>query len=243
MNIVVYTVISGDYDKKLIEPKLIDESINYYCFTDNTSFKSKTWNIIPIENILNLERNDQISRYYKFFSHKVLPEHDISIYIDGNIEIISSLDPFINEFLNSNRNFGCLGHPQRENLLQEIIACHLQNKFKHDDLHKIYDQVRFYEEEKFSLLSKLYAATILVKKNNEEIKKLTENWWKIVQSYTCRDQISLSYALWKTKVTPYVFSVNILDENPYFKRYPHTSSLLYYSKNLIKHILKSLILK
>tara|TARA_E500000178_G_scaffold8986_1_gene8831 strand:+ start:3050 stop:3781 length:732 start_codon:yes stop_codon:yes gene_type:complete len=243
MNIIVYTVISGNYDKKLIEPKFIDENINYFCFTDNTSFKSKTWKIVPIENILNLERNDQISRYYKFLSHKVLPPHNVSIYIDGNIEIISSLNPFINEFLNSNKVFGCLEHPQRENLLQEIIACHLHQKFKHDDCHKIYEQVLFYEQEKFSLLSKLYAATILVKKDSEKTNELSENWWNIVQSYTCRDQISLSYSLWKTKITPYVFSLNILEKNPYFNRRPHSTSLFYHLKKKIKYSLRSLKLK
>ena len=238
MNIVVYTVISGDYDKKLIEPKLIDKGINYYCFTDNTSFKSKTWKVLPIENRLNLERNDQISRYYKFFSHKILPNHDISIYIDGNIEIKCSLYPIINAFNESNRCFGCLKHSQRDNLLQEIIACHSLQKFKHDDKQRIFDQVRFYEEENFSLLSPLYAAGVLIKKNNNETTKLVETWWNVVQSYTCRDQLSLPYALWKTNVIPHVISLDILSENPYFMRIPHTTSFFYHLKKFIKLVFK-----
>ena len=117
------------------------------------------------------------------------------------------------------------------------------HKFKHDDCHKIYEQVLFYEQEKFSLLSKLYAATILVKKDSEKTNELSENWWNIVQSYTCRDQISLSYSLWKTKITPYVFSLNILEKNPYFNRRPHSTSLFYHLKKKIKYSLRSLKLK
>ena len=128
-------------------------------------------------------------------------------------------------------------------MFEEIIACHLHGKFKNFDEQRIYDQIQFYEEEKYSLLSPIYAAGVLFKRNNLEVKILTETWWTTVLSYTCRDQLSLSYALWKLEVIPYVFSINILDENPYFKRFPHSTSLLYYLKKTFKYILKSLKLK
>ena len=46
--ICVYTCITGDYDN-LIEIKNKEKNIDYYCFTNNKSIKSNTWNVIYIK--------------------------------------------------------------------------------------------------------------------------------------------------------------------------------------------------
>ena len=74
--ICVYTCITGEYDD-LKEIKNVEKNIDYYCFTNNKKIKSKTWNVVYIEdnelsNLL-LARKTKIMIFPKLLS--VLSRH------------------------------------------------------------------------------------------------------------------------------------------------------------------------
>ena len=83
--IIVYSVLTNGYDKLNI-PKVYDPSIEYILFTDDMSLKSDVWKITPIDFIPRNLESQKTSRYVKINSHLVLPEHDISIWIDHCFE-------------------------------------------------------------------------------------------------------------------------------------------------------------
>lgn len=222
MKIVIYTCIVDDYDEKIYEVVnqcCIDEC---FLFTDDVLTHPAGWHVKKLAMPSSITRPDLINRYHKIFPHLLPFKADISIYIDGNIEVKKDIEPLIKKFLQSEKTFGCLRHPQRENILQEIDACRFLGKFKGDDKLRAPEQIKFYSDDGFPLDSRLQVATILLRRHDNLplLHDAMSLWWDQINTYTARDQISLPYVLWKTQLPFMSFDLNIFD-NEYFERHLH----------------------
>ena len=62
--IVVYTCITGDYDK-LIDPQFIDAGVDYICYTNNNTLNSNVWQIRSVPEYLSIYSNVKQQRYIK----------------------------------------------------------------------------------------------------------------------------------------------------------------------------------
>lgn len=212
--IVVYTAIIGDYDH-LIDPRYIDESCDYICFTDNYSLKSDIWRIIYIEQ--EEPGNTRNARKYKILPHKFLNEYNESVWIDGNFEIVGSIRAYIKEFSN-NSPILCINHPQRDCIYYEADACIKLNKDNEDI---ITEQVNRYKNELYPDNNGMIASGILYRKHNDkELINIMEQWWDELKSNSKRDQLSFNYVCWK-----YNFNYDSSDicywGNKYFNRVNH----------------------
>lgn len=238
MKVVVYSCVVGGYDEK------ISPIPSNFCFdtailfSDNSDVTSSGWVFKHLVSPNNITRPDLINRYHKFFPHLIFKDVDVSIYIDGNVEIRKNIEPLIGEFLNSKKSFGCLVHPQRDNIIQEAKACIDFKKFKNGDQHLVSKQIDFYMSNKFPLDAKLKAATVLFR-NHHQIDSLHSAmslWWEQVNNFTCRDQLSLPFVLWKTGLSYMTFDIDIFN-NEYFLRRSHKKeSVLNRIKNRAKKI-------
>ena len=81
MKVIVYSVNIGGYDL-FNHPTKFDDNIRYILFTDNKYFKSNVWEVNHIDFLPNDLDNRLKARYLKTNPHKVLPEHDISLWVD-----------------------------------------------------------------------------------------------------------------------------------------------------------------
>src|SRR5579862_5342493 len=65
---------------------------DYLCFTDDISIAAPGWNVRPLPQ----EHLDQIrrARLSKILPHRFLPDHSVSIWIDGNVGIRADLAAF-----------------------------------------------------------------------------------------------------------------------------------------------------
>ena len=81
MKIIVYSVNTGGYDD-FREPKIYDPNVRYILFTDNKYYKSKIWEICHTDFLPKNLDNRRKARYIKLNPHIVLPEHDVSIWVD-----------------------------------------------------------------------------------------------------------------------------------------------------------------
>ena len=79
--IIVYSVNTGGYDE-LRSPDVYDPNIRYILFTDNKYFKSDVWEVNHVDFVDSKLDNRRKARYIKINSHLVLPNHDISIWVD-----------------------------------------------------------------------------------------------------------------------------------------------------------------
>lgn len=193
---VLYTCIIGDYDK-LINHKFIAHDYDYICFTDNKDLlKQKTWGVWQIHPLAFTKLdNTRNNRWHKVHPHILFKEYVESIYIDGNINILTS---YIFDFLKTiDKTFILPAHFSNTCIYSEldfIVKC---NK---DSLENIEKVRNFYKNERFPHNLGLGENNFLYRKHKDKrIIKIMELWWNMITNFSKRDQASLVYAMWKNK--------------------------------------------
>lgn len=196
MKIIIYSANIADYDY-FYHPKNRDLNVDYYLFTDNKYFKSRYWNIINTKELnINKLDNRKKARFIKINSHKVLPKHDISIWLDHCFKF---KDININNVLNdlSFQDIMCYAHDERKCIYEEAKICIAR---KLDNKVIIESQIKKYKSEGFPNNFGLFSTGLMIRKNNVEINKFNDIWWNEVNNGSGRDQLSQSYAAWKNKI-------------------------------------------
>lgn len=211
MKIIVYSVNTGGYDD-LKTPEIVDPNVRYILFTDNKYFKSNVWEVNHTNFITNIKDSRRIARFIKINSHLVLPNHDVSIWIDH------CYMPKTNNFskLLSDNVFShimCYRHNARKCIYDEAKKV-LQDKLDYPNL--VNSQIERYKSEKFPSNYGLYDTGFTIRKNNSQIKLFNETWWNEINKGSARDQLSHMYSSWKTNIpiTPMKHGQNIYF-NPY----------------------------
>lgn len=205
---VVYTCITGGYDNIPVH-KYIDANWDYVLFTDNPRlikaghFAHWTVKPLPFDKLDNVKN----SRWPKVNAHRIFPEYEYSLYVDGNI-IINNKNIFdlADKLIRQNVLFALPNHPERTCIYDEAEIV----KALHIELPKTVDaEMAFLRREKYPAKNGLSENNILLRKHNE-IKPTLDLWWSMVEKYSKRDQLSLMYAMWKTgiKRTPIYIDKN-----------------------------------
>lgn len=68
---------------------------------------------------------------------------------------------------------------------------------KKDTKENIMKQLDFYESEKFPHHAGLYDASWVLRRHTKALKQHMKHWWKQIEEYSHRDQVSLPYIIWK----------------------------------------------
>ena len=199
----IYTCITNGYDT-LDEHPFICEGFDYICFTDNQSLKSNVWQIRQMPKETQNIPSHKKQRFVKINPHIVLPEYDLSVWVDGNIHIQGD----VNELL-SNESIIIPQHPERECIYDEMEACYRIGK---DTMDNMLPQITRYKNENFPSKYGMVQSNIIIRKHNtEECKRLMNLWWKELSNGSHRDQLSFNYCLWKNQD----IKVKLLDKHIY----------------------------
>lgn len=198
--IAIYTCITGDYDA-VEEPIVVEDSCDYYLYTNNKEIKSDIWTVkeIPDEIIkMNDNNNAKINRYIKMHPKELFEKYDYAIYIDGNIKLISTISSFIDN-INSKTGLAIHKHCVNNCIFDEIKTCRAYGKGNYKNL-KI--QAQRYKKEGFPENYGMFECNVLVSdlNNNKSIEIFNEWWNEYLKSESMRDQIALPYVLWKNKI-------------------------------------------
>ena len=218
--VAVYTAIFGNYDK-LNEPKKIENEIDYFCFTDNSSLVSDKWNIILLPF---LYRDPRMSaKALKILPHKVMMNYDFSVWVDGSCTIVSSIVDFVFNVCEG-ENLSSFKHPQRDCIYKEARNCQLYGQDKFSTISK---QMEWFKSLGYPKNNGLTMSGILVRRNNnEDVKILNEEWWNIIDNYSIRDQLSFNFVLWKYGIKNKVLETDPLLESFFYINY-HTRTIFY----------------
>lgn len=224
---VVYTAIFGDYED-LLDPKIINENLDYICFTDNPNLKSDVWNIklIPdyvddfnkFNNKISFEDLDYTrrARTIKTLPHVFLKEYDFSIWIDAGFLIVGDVINFINRY--TKKDFLGVEHSIRHCLYDEAYEV---LSLKMDDEELIKKQIKRYEDDNYPRNNGLIESGILFRRHGkDEIMKVMEDWFYEIINYSKRDQISFNYVAWKNNLDFDLANI-YYTRNPYFHHYFH----------------------
>jgi hypothetical protein len=214
---VVFTAISGNYDS-LRDPVHVHPEFDYVCFTDDDYFQSDVWDIVPFDQILDDPR--LTIRYVKLLPHRLFPEYDISIWVDGNTVIQKDLGPLLEKAL-SETHVAMFRHPEaRVSVYDEVQACLAMKK---DSKKKLLFQRDLYYSLGFSDQEETIPAGYVIfrRHNQRSVILVMEEWWMHVLAYSRRDQISFPFVAWKQKLPFTQMDHKLFLE--YFTQHPHTA--------------------
>lgn len=218
--IAVYTGVFGDYDK-VLEPLFISDNLDYYYISDEkpSELKSYKWidahNIIPSDVVTPIKRN----RYIKMHPHMIFPDYEYSIYIDGNVQIIGDVTPFICE---SELGIAAFAHPIRDDIYYEALTIKNVERVASDDVCR---QMKKYMSEGMPAKYGLAEMRIIAREHNKQsCIDVMERWWEEFDNMAQRDQFSFMYSMWKNgkNMDDLVILGNNSRQCPLVKIYGHT---------------------
>lgn len=207
---VVFTVIVGGYDT-VKQPLVIDSRFDYVIFSDSPIENTGVWQVRLID--YDTDMNWLKARYPRLNTGKVLAEYKASLYVDGNIKILSPevYDRCI-ELFDKGVEWAGVKHQGRDGLYQEINAI-LGLGWVHD--YDVIDWYKFMRKDGFPDNIGMYETNIIYRAHecsqNSNVDKVNGIWWWSIKNFKFRrDQFSLMYALWKV---PEIKRTYFLPEN------------------------------
>ena len=140
MKIVVYTCITNDYDQLLKYHFQQCHDIDFICYTDNPNliYNDNGWIIKPIPEDLLMFSKVKQQRLLKTLPHKYLKKYDLSIWVDGNIQIRCDILNFLKTVDVNKFSFYTRKHPTRNCIYDEANSV---LKFKKDSVKNIDFQI------------------------------------------------------------------------------------------------------
>lgn len=214
---VIYTAIAGGFDD-LVAPTHRIPGIDYVCFSEDDAQRSPGWHLKPFD--WKDKDPNRVAKRVKVLAHQYLDVYDWSLWIDGNVRIIGDLTPFLEAHLTLGP-FQAFRHPKRSCLYIEAIKC---AAWKKDCPILIGRQMERYYREGMPTDFGLSENNVIFRHHREpSVRKIMDLWWQEIVSGSRRDQLSLSYVLWKEAVAPCFFfeGRKLFRELSYFQRVPH----------------------
>ncbi|MBR1416416.1 MAG: DUF616 domain-containing protein [Bacilli bacterium] len=193
--IAVYTVNIGGYDN-LIMPLTISDNIDYYVVSDIKPKELGIFKWIDANkyiNNLNVS-NVKKARYLKTHPHLIFKNYKYSIFIDGNIRCISDISKFVSK-INKDTKIAIHPHPYRDCIYKELLCCKITLKGNYKVMKQ---QVEEYKRENMPKEFGLFETNVLIREHNDlNCINIMEKWWDEILNKSERDQLSLTYVLWK----------------------------------------------
>jgi hypothetical protein len=207
--LIIYTAIAGRNGRdQLADPEPIP-GVDYVCLTDQ-GFNSKIWEMRPFAWIH--QQPVRIAKHPKILPHRYFPDHDLSVWVDGNIAPGIKMADAVKELL-LEHNMAIHRHPRRSCLYREAETIIAHQKDDPVLIEKIV--LRYLAREGVPHEAGLYEGGIIYRRHHDpDIKRAMELWWQEIDAGSNRDQLSLPYVIIKTglklkivdcnlRVTPY----------------------------------------
>jgi len=225
--IIVYTAIFGSRDV-LNDPIFIPEGCDFICFTDQP-FSSKIWTIQRTAPFYK-DNPNKSAKLYKIFPHRFLWGYDTSIWIDGNILVRGNVKDLEKKYLSENKFAAynhALSHDKRSSIYEEaeaILEAMNRGRYIHLDSSIIRKQMDTYRSDGYKGDGGLITAMIMFRRHKEpDVINTMNAWWKEIEKYTVRDQLSFNYVAWKTNLS-FSYIEGDSRDNKYFTQVPHAMS-------------------
>lgn len=195
--IAVYTCITGGYDS-LYEPIFKPENIDYFAVTDFDIPQNSLWKRIDIKSFDAVKdlSDKEINRFFKMHPDLLFPDFEYSVYVDGNIRIITDFSEHMNRL--SDLGFSTFRHAKRNCVYEEINACLAQHKASVSSL----EQYRTHlVETGFPENYGLAVCSVIARRHHDPlVKRIMEEWWQAYMEYVRRDQVVLPEILRKNGI-------------------------------------------
>ena len=221
---VVYTAIFGAYDH-IKQPRVISPDTNYYLLTDKTLLSpSYPWRLKTIDSSWGCPQDSvKAARWCKTHPQILFPRANTSIWIDGNIRLLTSVDELEKHaFWQSYKRLfrlGLFSHPHRSCIYQEAQACIAMHK---GDSNVINAQMARYRHNGYPTNAGLVATGVVVRQHCPEMECFNRLWWSEIRGGSIRDQLSFNYVARERHMRYGVIPGSIFN-SPFVRVEPHAN--------------------
>ncbi len=223
---MLYACTHHDYDQ-IFAPVAPTPGATFVLFSDRKPRFARGWEWRPLPPETAGMSQTMVNRYAKFFSHKLFPEVEISIYVDANILILADLTPLVAEFVASGAEIGLFPHMQRGDIFEEFEFAAQVGKIPPADLAKGRAQLARYVAAGLPSDHRLTENAIIFRRHDGRgLTDAMDMWWQEMEDGTRRDQISLPWVRHATGLSSWLWDWNYNFDNLYFHRYLHRRGLL-----------------
>ena len=194
--VVVYTAIIGNVDN-LMQQFWKPDHVRYVCFTDREMLNPPPeWEIKKVSRTHSDPKRDVAK--YKLMPHQYLDGCDLSIWIDGNCQVLPKGFDEIIAAMGDEHDTMMFKHFSRDCTYKEAEA----NKELDKDEHAVVNrQMEFYRSEGLKENGGLPECNTIFRKHNEATLMFGAMWYGQIEQYSKRDQLSVMYAALKTPVS------------------------------------------
>lgn len=206
--LIVYSCITSGYDAAegtLLRGEAIqqNEKVRYILFSDtlqpcSMSTGGMTWEVVKVQWSHPLCPR-RTARYHKCLPQLVLPPHQKSLWVDGNLAFknINPLSDIVNVYLSDGFDVATYRHRDRQCVYQEESAC---LRFRKDHVAIMKLQLDKYREEGYPPYNGLAETGCMARRNNGTMAEFNVAWWSEIERHSFRDQLSFPYICWKLGV-------------------------------------------
>lgn len=207
--IAIYTAVFGSYDY-IPEPYCVPDNCDFYIFTDEQNEnRCSIWKKKPIPDKIENYSNAEKNRYLKMHPDEFFEEYKYSIYIDGNVQIITDLTEYVNRL--GDIGIGIHLHDSRCCVYDELEVIRRTGRESNENVKR---HLNYLKETKMPRNYGLLQCNIIVREHKNPIcLEIMNRWWLEYMSYTKRDQISLPHVLYTCGIS--VEEIGILGSNVY----------------------------
>lgn len=187
----LYTAIFGKMGRGIHTPEISIPDVDRFCFTDlnieNAFYQIRKKNI---DSLAMVRRQ----RWIKIcIPDEIFDNYEYSVYVDCKRKSMIDFEWLLN-FMEPESDFVTRQHKTRDCVYDEGRVCIEKKK---DDKETILYQLAFYHDENYPAHNGLHYSYILLRRHTERMKEFSRLWWRQLEKYSFRDQISLPYVAWK----------------------------------------------
>jgi len=215
-SVAVVSCITASTDN-LIE----DQNTNgadFIMFTDNSELKSDTWHIEVLKPDLLIDPRRQ-SRMVKWLIHKYLYEYEYTLWLDGNVRLLTPVRKLINMFLRK-QDITVFWHKDRNCVYSEADDCISKQL---DDPELISRQMARYRALGYPPGNGLSELPAILRKHTKKIATFNEAIWAEYCTQTRRDQLCFDFVAWQhsMQIARFPGKVTRKDLNIHFEKIEH----------------------
>lgn len=219
--IALYTCISGGYETPTCLATHL-EGIDAVMLTDNDRVSSPPGFKLRVSNYVS-PTPVRTARFAKTHPHLWFPNHDFAFWCDSNVHFFGDFSDYTQLLDEQDADCGFILHPLRESFVEE--AEELIEKKIITDRSLTERQVERYLNTPGVLKSPLIESNFFVcRPSSPRVKEFMNLWWREINHYTHRDQLSINYALLKSQVkwVPILPPTRSTREHPDFALFAHS---------------------
>lgn len=189
---VIYSSVIGSYDD-LLQPKEVDNRFDFVLFSNCLpEGNNGVWQVRRIDYTNYTQA--KIARYVKTHPETLLPDYEASLWLDANINIVGReiYDRFV-ELFENNTLVASVKHLAYDCVYNEMFSV---LDFRYESEKVVVKWGHELRKQNFPKHAGMFETGLMYRRHSSAVvKELDAIWWKYIDAYSKRDQLSFTVAL------------------------------------------------